>query len=345
MGDIENENNVEPFVSVIIPFYNVEKYTKYCMESLVRQDYKNCEFICIDDGSTDGTLEILKKFTYDKRVNIVHKENGGLSDARNYGILAAKGDYISFIDGDDFVHPQYLSHLVNAVKSRNNRIAISPFRRVKYQDPMDIDSEWADAVSYYSLSKKDVFEKILYDELSVSACGKLVPRWVYNDLKFPIGMVSEEVATIGNMLCLFSEFSIIDQPLYGYVIRSESIGHKKAIPFKDIQDRIDSLTTLEQVINKEFDINRDCAIKDALQYRWGWRYVTMATMYNTVTDNKHAAQITKENAIKWLKKNIKSILHNKRASLAQRCRILLYTFFPGIYLALYHLYQKWKYNF
>lgn len=344
MSKSDNEKGKEPLVSVIIAFYNVEKYADSCMTSLVHQDYKNCEFICVDDGSTDDTLDILKKYSFDERVKIVHKKNGGLSDARNYGLELARGDYISIIDGDDYVHPKYLTFLVNEAVRQSEIIVISPLRLVKYTDPLDIRVGWPNEVTYTVLNKRETFEKILYDEVSASACGKLVPRRAYDNIRFPVGKVSEEVATIGTLISKFEKISIVNQPLYGYVMRPTSLGHKNNLQFQEIQDRIDSLKTLEKVLKQEFDITKDIDLKKALQYRWGLRLVDMATMYDKVADDKASVTELKAKVNNWLRRNIRQIVSNRRARLAQRVRMWIYTFFPKLYIFLYSTYQKLKYD-
>lgn len=344
MGDCTNKRYKEPFISIIIPFYNVGNYAEHCMKSLVGQHYTNCEFICVDDGSTDNTREILEKYSNDVRVKIVHKKNGGLSDARNYGLDIAQGDFISFIDGDDYVHPQYVEFLVNALDDQSNNIVISPLRLVKYSEPMDIQSGWANGVTHTVIDKREAFEKILYDELSASACGKLIPKKDYTEIRFPVGKVSEEVATIGSIIKKCDKCSIIDKPLYGYVMRSDSIGHKKEIKYEEIQNRIDAMEQLDIEIKQEYDLQNDVDLKNALQYRWGLRFVDMATMYDKVLDDKVAIDKTKHDVSKWLKTNIMQIIRNRRAPFAQRMRMLLYTYLPRMYNFLYTVRQRLKYN-
>lgn len=340
----EEKKDYNPFVSVIIPFYNVGKYARLCMESLLNQEYSNCEYICVNDGSTDDTPEILKEYEHDNRVKIFHKSNGGLSSARNYGIDVARGDYITFIDGDDYVHPQYVRSLVEATEGCYDRVVISPLRIVKYTESLDIKEGWSDSVSHYLLNKESTLEKILYDELSVSACAKLVPRTAYEDIRFPIGMVSEEVAVIGKLISKYDHYSVINQPLYGYVMRGNSIGRKKTFSYKEIQDRIDAMKSFEAIIKEEFDIDSNNTIKQALCYRWGRRLVDMATMYDRVTDDREAVEKTKIEITKWLRRNIGTILGNKRASAAQRLRILVCAISPKLYCFLISCYGKLKYG-
>lgn len=344
MEDNRADNMNELVVSVVIPFYNVGKYARGTMESLLEQDYRNCEFVCVDDGSTDNTLAILNEYIKDERVKIYHKENGGLSDARNYGISVAVGDYITLIDGDDYVHPQYITQLVKATGGKKDCLVIGKLQVVKYKEQLDVKEGWANYITSYSLKKRDVFEKILYNELSVSACAKLIPKSAYDDIKFPLGKVSEEVATIGELVKKFNDFFVVEQPLYAYVMRADSIGHKKELYYKEIKDRFDALKSFETVIKNEYDLSKEKSINVALKYRWGYRLVDMATMYDKVVDDKNAALLAKKNAKSWLRKNIGAIMVNKRAPLKQRLRMWLYAYFPEVYILMYSLFQKMKYN-
>ena len=110
----------EKLVSVIIPAYNIEDYIGRCLDSIISQTYKNLEIIVVDDGSRDYTGEILDNYAKkDRRIKVIHKENGGVSSARNKGIEAAEGDYIGFIDGDDLIEPEMYKTLVDLLEEEN----------------------------------------------------------------------------------------------------------------------------------------------------------------------------------------------------------------------------------
>ena len=111
-------------ISVVIPVYNTEKYLKECIDSVINQSYNNLEIILVDDGSTDNSLEICNKYAdMDKRIKVIHKNNGGLSDARNVGIENANGKYITFVDSDDFIENDMYELLYNDVCENNAEIA------------------------------------------------------------------------------------------------------------------------------------------------------------------------------------------------------------------------------
>ena len=109
-----------PLISVIVPVYKVEKYLPACLDSLLAQTYRNFELLLVDDGSPDKCWEILQQYAaQDARVRIFRKENGGVSSARNFGLEQARGEYIGFVDSDDFVAPQYLEWMYRAIKQIN----------------------------------------------------------------------------------------------------------------------------------------------------------------------------------------------------------------------------------
>lgn len=114
-----------PFVSILVPVYNVEKYLERCLESLIKQTLTNIEIICVDDGSTDGSAKILKKYRRkDSRISIIHKENGGLPSARNAGIDAARGEYVGFVDSDDYVEERMFQCLYETARSHDSELVI-----------------------------------------------------------------------------------------------------------------------------------------------------------------------------------------------------------------------------
>ena len=112
---------LKSLISIVIPVYNVEKYLEKCLQSVQNQTYNHFEVILVNDGSTDSSLSICEKFVnQDKRFSVFSKENGGMSSARNFGIKKAKGSFITFVDSDDYIVKDYLSHLVAGIKSETS---------------------------------------------------------------------------------------------------------------------------------------------------------------------------------------------------------------------------------
>ena len=116
---------MKPLISVIVPIYKVEKYLAICVDSLLRQSYGNLEVILVDDGSPDECPAICDKYqNKDNRIKVIHKKNGGLSDARNVGLDIAQGEYVAFVDSDDFVDEDYIYKLYNALQQNRTSIAV-----------------------------------------------------------------------------------------------------------------------------------------------------------------------------------------------------------------------------
>jgi len=184
-------------VSIVVPVYNVEKYLKQCVESILAQGYENKEIILVDDGSTDNSPYMCDRFAAENdNVKVIHKENGGLSDARNHGIKSATGDYILFVDSDDFIEPDSLDVIMDSVNQ--NPVDIVFLEAQKY-------FEDGSTVPFYDgITKDGVYGKTrtqVFDFLSrcckypASACTKLIRRKLFEnpDILFEPGLLSEDL--------------------------------------------------------------------------------------------------------------------------------------------------------
>ena len=142
------QNNKEAeLVSIVVPVYNISDYVGKCISSLVKQTYKNIEIVLVDDGSTDGSGNVCEIYAKeDRRIKVVHKKNGGLSDARNKGIRSAVGTYVSLVDGDDFVDEDYIEKQYETLKKYNADIAITSHKVIYARKTIDESTgeEYAD---------------------------------------------------------------------------------------------------------------------------------------------------------------------------------------------------------
>ncbi|MDP1443100.1 glycosyltransferase family 2 protein [Priestia megaterium] len=191
-------------VSVIIPIYNVEKYIKHCLQSVVTsmKDLSNIQIILVNDGSKDQSGEIAKEFAKEySNFCYVTKENGGLSDARNYGLKYVKYNYIAFIDSDDFIAEDYFSEVLNALQTSPDMIVF----------------DWMDVIENESKSivKGIDFPNSLWT-VQPSAWNKIYKAAFFDDVKFPKGKIYEDVGTIYKLLYKVKDFIYINKPLYMY---------------------------------------------------------------------------------------------------------------------------------
>lgn len=168
---------MKPLISIIVPVYKVEEYLCRCIDSLITQTYKYIELILVDDGSPDKCGDICEEYALkDSRIKVIHKKNGGLSDARNVALPIINGDYISFVDSDDWVSPYYIENLYNAIIKDESDLAISWFENVSEDKP--IQSNAGNLLdSYESTNSYGCLKKMLYqDGVETSAWGKLYKK-------------------------------------------------------------------------------------------------------------------------------------------------------------------------
>lgn len=218
-----SRNGSSSLISVIVPVYNVEKYLTRCIESILKQTYTYFELLLIDDGSTDRSLKICKKYQdLDNRVMCFHKENGGLSDARNFGLERMKGEYVTFIDSDDYVGRDYLKILAEMMEdglSDVTTIRVEDF--YKNNEPVNVPKEDARFV----IKKSDIFrEMVMFEKFTWSACGKLFKKKLFEKKRFPTGVLYEDLRMIPYILCTCNAISSSTSKQYFYYInRSGSI--------------------------------------------------------------------------------------------------------------------------
>ena len=211
-----------PLISVIVPVYKVEKYLPACLDSLLAQTYRNFELLLVDDGSPDKCWEILQQYAaQDARVRIFRKENGGVSSARNFGLEQARGEYIGFVDSDDFVAPQYLEWLLDAAQQKNAKIAIGEMRRM----PMDCCAE-----DLPLLAKQSRVQEFRLEEYSywcrancLNVVRGLFQRDVVQKQRFDTAItMGEDAMFFMQSLLKVGKLAYIDAPLYVYRIWGES---------------------------------------------------------------------------------------------------------------------------
>ena len=211
-----------PKISVIVPVYNVEPYLRECLESILVQTFDDFELILVDDGSTDNCPIICEQYAQkDNRVVVIHKENGGLSSARNVGIDNSCGEYISFIDSDDFVAPSFLNDMLNAI--RDCDLCICYFDKFTQRSELGFASEIhyvENEIEY--LSNDECMEK-MGDVTIVVAWNKLYKRNLFKNIRYPEGKIHEDDYVIHRVLGNTSKIAIIPKRLYHYRIRTGSI--------------------------------------------------------------------------------------------------------------------------
>ena len=220
----------QELISVIVPIYNVEKYLKKCIDSIINQTYKNLEIILVDDGSPDNCGKICDEYAKnDKRIKVIHKKNGGLSDARNAGIDIAKGKYIGFVDSDDYIVSDMYEYLYNILIENSSDISICDYEY--YYEKNNIIGKSNNVKINETVDKKEALRRLMGNSIGNYAWNKLYKRDLFNDVRYPVGKKMEDCGTTYKLFYLSNKITIGNERKYYYLQRDDSILHKKNFSF------------------------------------------------------------------------------------------------------------------
>lgn len=235
-------------VSIIIPVYNVQDYLARCVDSVLTQTYTDLEIILVDDGSIDISGDICDEYAlHDARVRVIHKENGGLSDARNAGLDEARGNYVAFIDADDYVDPSFVELLLKTINETGAQIAVSTWQELKDGDkPRKVKTKRPRCTI---LTQEEAISSVFYQKkLNHSACSRIFETQLFNNLRFPEGMLYEDLAIIYPLLCKVEKVALINTPMYYYMHRQGSIITTMSLRRTHVLDHIERIE--EQVTDE-----------------------------------------------------------------------------------------------
>lgn len=246
---------MKDLISVIVPVYNVEEYIRECLNSIINQTYKKLEIILIDDGSTDKSGEICEEYmAKDNRIKVIHQRNAGLSDARNAGIEIATGNYIQFIDSDDYIDEDMLETLYNLIIENDADIAMCSNYILK-----DGIKSCECSNKKYIYDRKEALKEILIDETIRSySWNKLAKKELFDKIRFPSKRVFEDVLTTPKLFEKSNKVVFLDTPKYYYRQRNGSILNKQTKQLR--LQYINAAMEINQFIKeKESSLENYCA--------------------------------------------------------------------------------------
>lgn len=204
-----------PLISVVIPVYNVELYIEKAIESVINQTYKNLDIILVDDGSIDNSGFICDRYALaDQRVRVIHKTNGGLSDARNKGVSLAKGEWIFFLDSDDFLSLNCFEHLLKLSNKGNFDLIIG--NETKFYDEKELDKIRINKHSVEILTGAEAVVSYFYRRIPGYACGKMIRKEIVKAICFPVGRLFEDAFTVYRYLYMCNKVAYTDETIYFY---------------------------------------------------------------------------------------------------------------------------------
>lgn len=212
-------------ISIVVPVYKVENYIDRCIESLLNQSYKNLEIILVDDGSPDKCGDICEEYALkDKRIKVIHKENGGLSDARNYGIQYITGEYTLFLDSDDYIEKDCIESLLKIAKENKSDIVQSGFY-YDYRNYLLYDNRYYNEEdNIINLDNFSAMEELIINErIKNFAWGKLFKTELIRNIPFKKGVLFEDVFWTHQVIKKIEKYTITHIPKWYYVQREDSI--------------------------------------------------------------------------------------------------------------------------
>ncbi len=324
-----------PLISIIVPFYNIEDSAKYCIASLMRQSVDNYELILVNDGSTDRTPEILDSYSTNDKVRVFHKNNGGVSDARNFGLRHTSAPFVSFVDGDDIVSPYYVEALSRYTKLPGKPFVASPQLVMSYKNAVQESYRWGTPVLGKQIHKQEFLNMLLYNAITESLWGKLIPRSVYGIDPFPVGRVYEDLSTIVSFISACDSFYVLDKPIYGYVQQQQnSIVRVRNAKLRQLEDY---LVALDEFVEQYEAQGKH---SQGLVYRKCLAYARMHALAKRVIDNPNrAAQLDKEGR-EFIRKSLKTIWRDRSVGVQHKVRLTLLALTPSVHDLILNLFKS-----
>lgn len=272
----------QPLISIIVPVYKVEKYLEKCIQSIINQTYNNLQIILVDDGSLDNCGKICDEYAKkDNRIEVIHKTNGGLSDARNVGISKAKGKYIGFVDSDDYIEKSMYEDLYNLIEENQSDVCICNFYNVVGNNKSLKNPD--NGIQKYN--KIDILREILIDsKIQSYAWNKLYKKELFDNIKYPVGKKYEDIGTTFYILEKCNKIIVTGTPEYYYLNRADSIVNN--VNEKTIIDYIELITERYDYIEKN--------LKELGKYNKYYLVKTLITAYNDINSLKNVGNGTRK---------------------------------------------------
>lgn len=323
---------MEKLISIVIPIYNVEKYVDRCIQSVINQTYKNIDIILVNDGSPDNCGQICEKWKkIDSRVSVIHKQNGGLSDARNAGIKVARGEFITFIDSDDYVSENYVEYLFNLICKYDADISICSFYEL-FEDSNKKIYVGGDREKVFN--SETAIETMLYDkDFYTAAWGKLYKTSYFNDIQYPKGKLYEDLATTYKLLEKAKKIVYGPEHLYCYIQRDGSILNSK------FSKKNFELLEIIRKLKRDLE-NRYPNLYDAILYRTVCAYMDTVNMIINSKENNYNKEI--DNSMRFIRRKFMKIIKIKELSITQKVLVCSSVFGRTSYILTYKLQKTIK---
>lgn len=312
-------------VSVIVPVYNVEKYLRRCLDSIINQTYQNLEIILVDDGSPDNCGSICDEYAQrDERIQVIHKENGGLSSARNAALDIATGNFITFIDSDDWVAEAFIEKLC-AYASPDSMVVANLFF---WKSPLEITPAMKIGKNE-TINSEEFWRRTTGTECTpyIISCSKLYPKRIFARLRFSEGLFHEDEDILHRVVAQVERFHVISEPIYFYRQNNASIMGQGFSP-----RRLDGFVGWAKRLAYFHEIGLYEA-EDALASKYWTRYKDQIFWVDPYKD----AEGHRKKAIEYYKMAFPSLIKAKSISLSQKISVIAMRISPECFLHLWRI--------
>ncbi|PRR76504.1 glycosyltransferase [Clostridium thermopalmarium] len=329
---------MEPKISIIVPIYNVEKYINKCIDSILAQTFTDFELILVDDGSPDNCGKICDDYAKkDSRIKVIHKKNGGLSSARNAGLDIARGEYIGFIDSDDYIHEEFYETLMNLIIKYDADIAQCEFLRVYEEENTNVQNiRFHSNKTIITLNNIEALNN-LYNENSVNAVvvwNKLYKKELFNEIRFPKEKIHEDEYTTYQLLFNAKRIVLTSEQMYYYLQRTNSI-MGKGFNIKRL-DALEAYYGQVMFYNKKklYDLENKAKIRFESLIR-----INMSRVLKSSVDNSDRLF---NDLIKYYKNNYDLFNNNLDVSFKKKVIMILFRYSPNYIVKLLCNLMYWK---
>lgn len=313
----------KPLISIIIPIYNIMDCLEKCVDSCIHQTYRNLEILLIDDGSTDGTGKLCDRLKEkDERIRVFHKENGGSSSARNLGIKEARGEYLGFVDSDDYISPAMYEELMRAVLEKNVLVA-----QVSRDEIDEKGNRMPDVCippeKDFFCSSEEFMKELLMHRGDCSFCTKLIKKELFADKKFPEGKLNEDFYLLLQMLKEVEGVYILSAQHYHvfYRIGSNTRKKEKEEFSRVFMDIVDNADVAWEIVEKQYPHLKDVCIRFGLFQRLDYM------LHIPVSQMKKENEFY-QNVKQYLRKHLRDTFFNPYLTKKNKVYLLLLTAAP-----------------
>ncbi len=336
----------DKLISVIVAAYNIETYLPRCLDSILGQTYRALEIIVVDDGSVDGTGAICDEYVKkDSRIQVIHQENQGPSGARNAGLTIAKGDYIGYVDGDDWIEMRMYEAMLNACEEEGAQLAVCAYRHIKedtdskkYTEDTNDKKQVNFSGKKYVLTRQEALDTYICDDkpyhIYNSVWSKLFRRDLVEGMQFPVGKKSEDINYTTNALVNTNCCVFLDTPYYNYVVNRQGSIMNEKLHERRFNDEIplweEQIAYLKEIGMEEFS------------EKAFYHFCRRMLFYFVEFKDKKMKASAKE-AVLVLKKEkdkIKEIYKNEFAVTGDKIRMKIFLFNPDLFYLSVKVYDR-----